>query len=518
MTEGQRQALRQSFVTGKNAAVVALQNKLVARYGVPLKQASLLYERDIKAQMKVAKGLRAEQRLERQAIAGKKGFQAGQRVAKKALVDEGKKKAAAIDEGKKKAADQSKAKADRARERRRELRAKKTEKRLAEKKKIEDEALELSKKKGEADKLKQGAHPDVDAHAQALKAEYGDAARTVAWGRAMHDRGRALSVDHYIEGVKSLHDQGVLGFGAHDRIAVRDILRKHKPKTVGELVDRLKRDDSGNRDTLRRVGESIESAGAVVAHRRALEKDGATHAPDRTLANGTVVKSINLQELTVKHGSELFHPKTGKPVIDPTTKRQMRTGYVPHKDDITPDGVDTNLRDVRTGIEGARKHFVALAHKDIVQPEKFKFVADDRERAHARSHAMGQFEDTINTGAQLRGLGAAKHEKIMMHEIAHALESENPSRLASSIAYLKARTKGGVLKKYAAGDDHEMVWTDKFQDEYQGKRYVNSKGRQYATEVGSMAVQELSHGGDYARQYKKDRDTAHFALGFLANQ
>ena len=102
--------------------------------------------------------------------------------------------------------------------------------------------------------------------------------------------------------------------------------------------------------------------------------------------------------------------------------------------------------------------------------------------------------------------------------MSHALEALNPSRLATSVAYLKARTKGGALRQYKHGEPGEMIYEDKFQDEYQGKRYVDPQGKFRATEISSMAVQEFSHGSDWARQYKKDRDTAHFALGFLANQ
>jgi uncharacterized protein len=60
LTAAHRAGIAQSFKTGKNAAVVALQHKLVQRYGVPLKQAALLYERDIKAQLKAAKGAPAK--------------------------------------------------------------------------------------------------------------------------------------------------------------------------------------------------------------------------------------------------------------------------------------------------------------------------------------------------------------------------------------------------------------------------------------------------------------------------
>lgn len=51
--------------SGKNAAVVALQQKLVQRYGVPLEKAALMWERDIKLQQKAAKAQRAGERAEK---------------------------------------------------------------------------------------------------------------------------------------------------------------------------------------------------------------------------------------------------------------------------------------------------------------------------------------------------------------------------------------------------------------------------------------------------------------------
>lgn len=55
LTDAQREGIRKSLSTGKNAAVAALQAKIVQRYGVPLAKAAMMYERDIKLQLKAAK-------------------------------------------------------------------------------------------------------------------------------------------------------------------------------------------------------------------------------------------------------------------------------------------------------------------------------------------------------------------------------------------------------------------------------------------------------------------------------
>lgn len=52
-------AIRKSAASGKSTATVALQQKITQRYGVPLAKAALMYERDIKLQLKAAKVQRA---------------------------------------------------------------------------------------------------------------------------------------------------------------------------------------------------------------------------------------------------------------------------------------------------------------------------------------------------------------------------------------------------------------------------------------------------------------------------
>jgi hypothetical protein len=491
---------------GAASATAALQQKLVERYGVPAQKAALMWERDIKARMAAAKLVRAEQRLERRALAGKKGLQ----VEKRALVA---KKKSDDEANKKQAVDESKQKADKARERRRQQRAKKTEQRLADLKKRQEEqerhGKELAAKKREGDIKNRGEHPDVDAHELALKATHGDAARTVAWGRAMHDRGRALGVSEYTKHIDALTEAGVPGFQYHDRIIVRGIIRSEKPKNVGELADALRR----SKDTLdRRIGDRLEAGAAVVAHRVALEKAGATFAPD----------GIKLQPMTVRHGS-VITDKSGKPIIDTDTGHPRQTGYVPPSY-VVRDGLDHNLAEARSGIETARKTLTAFAHKDIVMPENYKFEATERRRANCDSKTFGPHNrDVINVGAQYPGQDAHKYARVMTHEMSHAIETENPGRLAASIAYLKSRTQGAALRRYKSGDAGEMVWEDKFPDEYMGKRYVDRRGKQYATEISSMSVQDLSHGSKWATLYSTrkdegDRESAHFALGFLANQ
>lgn len=395
-TEAQRRGIAQSFATGKNAAVVAMQQKLVQRYGVPIEKAALMYERDIKAQLKAAKAARAEARVKAKAV--------------------------------------------------------------------------LTKKKESA------STADVDAHEAKLKTKYGDAARTVAWGRAMHDRGAAIEVEDFHAGMQALYDKGVTGFWFKNSSAVRVAIESTPGgvKTVGELSTALKRRVPGK--TGRELAAHVEGASAVLAHRRALEASGAARTQD-----------IPLKKLT--------HTKRGANYSEEQSAR---------------------------AVDNARKRYDALSHKDLAQPTNYDFIADHEPRAECEAKAMGVgfTKDRINIGAGRFGATVEDLEKTVMHEWGHALEAENPSRLARASAYYSARTKGEPLKHMGAGyKPHEMTREDKFKGKrkYMGKDYV-AAGRRYATELTSMGAQELTSSFKWGDLYRDDRDSAHFTLGQLANQ
>jgi phage-related protein (TIGR01555 family) len=138
-------AIRGSLASGKNAAVVALQQKLVQRYGMPIQKAALAYERDIKLQLKAAKAQRASETAEKRAAKGAVDEALGKslgamRGAIKAKGEAEAKKAA--DAAGKKAAKAAKAKATREANKVKKL-AEANEKRAAEakaKKEVEAEA------------------------------------------------------------------------------------------------------------------------------------------------------------------------------------------------------------------------------------------------------------------------------------------------------------------------------------------------------------------------------------------
>lgn len=132
LSEAQRESIRKH---GTAQVMTSLQQKLVQRYGVPAKQAALLFERDIKAQLKAAKIQRGEERLEKRALAGKAGLKAQNAGTRKANeearnIEEG----AAETRRKQKAAADAEAKRKERNQKQREARAK----RKAESKRAEE--------------------------------------------------------------------------------------------------------------------------------------------------------------------------------------------------------------------------------------------------------------------------------------------------------------------------------------------------------------------------------------------
>jgi hypothetical protein len=154
-TGGKAEALasiRASAATGKNAATIALQQKLVQRYGVPLAKAAIMYERDIKVQLKAAKAQRAgetaDKRAAKAAVDEALGKSLGaMRGAVKAKGEADAK--AAADAAGKKAADASK-KAERAAKAKATRDANKAKKREAEEQ-AKKAADDLAKKRKEVD-------------------------------------------------------------------------------------------------------------------------------------------------------------------------------------------------------------------------------------------------------------------------------------------------------------------------------------------------------------------------------
>jgi len=475
LTDAEREAIRAGVKSG--SLLVEYQRRIVEKYG-PGKGGMIAYERDIKARMKEAKAARAQIRAAKKL---EKDTAEKLRVEKEKLA-------------KAKAEADAKAKEYEAVRAKMALRAKATEKAQATRAANKAKKEAAAKAKAEAEtkakaeaKAKASLEPKptttlppehtVEHHAKKLEAKYGAAARTVAWGRAMHERGQALTLDELDDGIEHLTKHGATGLKAvlDHREAIRRVTEADPSiKTVGELATALRKAPKGMLRTAAvgpAVAKQLEGAAAVVAHRRALESS----------------KSERTDEIKLK------------------------------KPTVTSASASTE-EEVNAAISGANKRYQALSHKDLKHPTEYDFVADSRKRGNCRDKKTFG-DDTINIGAGEYNT-AVQLERTTMHEWGHALEAENPELARRASAFLEARTKGEKLKPLGGGyDAHEVTRKDGFYEAYMGKEYRHPQsGRRYATEITSMGVENLVSGRGWGDFYKGDRDTAHFTLGQLANQ
>jgi SPP1 gp7 family putative phage head morphogenesis protein len=318
----------------------------------------------------------------------------------------------------------------------------------------------------------------VDVHEQALLPQYGRAARPVAWGRAMADRGRALPLDEFHAGVKSLSKLGVKVSDPRKWGFVNDLIATHKPATVDALLAAL-RDDPEISNVRRAVAREIEVTSRLLAHRQALA------------ARTDVIDMADAKILT-KRGSRATSNK---------------------------------LEDV---VKRTRRIYESMSHRVLVQPRKYTFVADGNERAMQAGPTLGGKRGMINAGV---GKRTSRMQQDMLHEWGHAIEALNDSRLARAVDFLDARTRGesevelASLKGFQHYEPGERARPDGFFDPYMGKDYdavpgvTQSYAGRAATEITSMAVQHLHDVTELeTKVYRVDPDALDFLLGQLANQ
>lgn len=138
--------------------------------------------------------------------------------------------------------------------------------------------------------------------------------------------------------------------------------------------------------------------------------------------------------------------------------------------------------------------------------QKFTKTSD---RAFARPT-----ENMVNVGSNPR-------RKVMLHEMAHHLEANDPRIGEASLAWIASRAEGKAQKlseltgnpKYG---DNEKAVPDKFVNPYIGKIYRDKNGEvKAATEVVSMGVERLNSPKEMMEFYRQDPEHFKFILGIL---
>ena len=293
---------------------------------------------------------------------------------------------------------------------------------------------ELDKKDAKAPRKRKAKDPppthDPRYWEERLREQYGAAAPSIAWGRAMYERGLDRSGREIATELERLRDAGVPG------------LTGAKFTDISKLKNRRLRGTA--------VGSHEELRGYIAL---------AEHS------------------LSIERGTF--------PVLSGTGR-------------------------LNKGTEGTREaalFYRQLLDKSSRRPSSWTLVSDSAPRA---------FVDDFRKTVALRD---GRNAPVAIHELAHALETENVGTLTRSRAFLKARTRGErlrLLNDLLPGHGYswnEFAWEDKFFDAYVGKDYGER-----ATEVTSMGYQKLAEplGIDYLS--KRDWEMLQFLLGQLAGR
>lgn len=307
------------------------------------------------------------------------------------------------------------------------------------------------------------------------RVKYGeDAGRALAWGRAMEERGRAVSLAEakrqYVELTEDL-SVGLSGnptpLFARLRAAQEDGFIPADLKSLGELADALKA-ASAKTPSLKESLDEVRALAGLIGHRAGIQQAG------------DAVK--------------------------------MRAAALPKN-------APQQVKDISAEVVGkARAFWAQLGDQSLVIPDKRKgyVIRWDKARAHYDAAARIVYTSWVERGGLVYDNGFS----TVIHEMAHGLEHHSDRARRNAVQFLERRTAGEVAKKMAelmpdrSWAAHEVAKKDKFLSPYMGKQYLDNQGRRYATEVSSMALEELHRNA--ANLVDKDEESFWFALGQLA--
>lgn len=278
-----------------------------------------------------------------------------------------------------------------------------------------------------------------------------DVARKLAWGRAAEERVADLPVDKFLEKHKAAR-------------RTRGAGRFHDADLWIEQAQEALRAQGIAEPTMRQVVEHLEESNALQA------------------------RQVRAHMAVIGHVEGIRPPK--RPV--------SKLGLEVQPDPNVPEALREHARDHL--FTPAAEAWEALADRSVaIDWKQIELRYDGTSRAHY-DHA-GRY-------VQL-GNGAAK---IAAHEFAHAWEHQHGlEQLAHD--FVRARATGPLTALGEGYEAHEAAWPDEFWDPYVGAHYMHG-GRVYASEVTSMAIQELFASPETLATH--DLDHLHFVLGLLS--
>lgn len=306
---------------------------------------------------------------------------------------------------------------------------------------------------------------------------FGEAASTLAYGRAAEERGLALPIREAAASFKQLRSKGVLEHGWTDDAMLDSLLEEDvKLSTVSDGVkyyERLAAKHGGGAGVIFTAkANELRATSALVAH----------------------AKSIKTADVKL-----------------PAPKLKMMT---PEYEKLVQPTVDKAMKNTTSILS-------ALASDTL----KYPAAPDYTYQLHMKSD-RGEF---VRNKPELRLAGyidlgsptasAERMAQTALHETGHAMEELNRPLLTRSIAYVRQRTRGEGVVKLAdvfpghGYKPHEVTRQDKLNHAYMGKDYGDS-----ATEITSMLLEQLNDRRRATQLYKDDPESFRFILGQLANQ
>ncbi len=299
-------------------------------------------------------------------------------------------------------------------------------------------------------------HEPQTYHAQyKLRYEH-EAATTIAWGKAMHERGRDLPLADAQAGILRLRDKGIKTHATEVEYSlIADAQRrlgKSEHATLGDLLDDLRSEKVFFSEAELRVFYRLEAWAGFLGHEASIDK--------RT-----------------------------DPL--PYTITQFDPGYS-----------EGSKENIRVRLDFGLDVYRVLGDETIRHPGFYTVIFDPGGRGEFNSHTS-----EIKTPDK---------RDVYAHEVAHALEHHNANLLKQSLAFLRSRRgteKLELMSKLtnnATYEAHEVGFRDRLVEAYMGKDYKGT-----ATEVSSMGFQYFA-AGQVVDLVEHDHEAYYFLLGQLA--
>jgi SPP1 gp7 family putative phage head morphogenesis protein len=328
-------------------------------------------------------------------------------------------------------------------------------------------------------------------------ANYGEAARSMAYGRAMEERGATMSLEEYQAAAKRLDDAGLLrGAESYTRTQIDE-----GHKTVADAIRHYEAEakkakaGSGARVVAQDKAASLRAVSSLSAH---IEELG-TATVKADFGKARTVGEISSRQLQHVHWAM---EQQGR-LYSAVTKNTVKFAHAA-----------LESQEIRAFESWERPNsyvFRAMSRDEYINDplhRKWGFKAPrgymDRSRRLIEYGELSAGRDAIlETG---------------LHEIGHMLEDFNPHMLQRSKAYVAARTEGiknvqlNKLFPGAGYQSHEVAKPDKLFHPYMGKDYDGK-----ATEMLSMTAERLNDHRRMTALVAQDADSYRFLLGQLGD-